>query len=121
MEILVVAVLGLIVFGPDKLPEIARTVGGLIKQFRAMAEDAKHEFTEGFEIGDEPDDEDDDDHDGKGARSKDDESSEEADEPEPEDAAAGDGSDNGRRQTSEHPEADVIRGERDQPGRSEGI
>lgn len=116
MEILVVAVLGLIVFGPDKLPEIARTVGGLIKQFRAMAEDAKHEFTDGFEIGDEPDDDDEDD---KGARSKDGDSSDQADEPEPDDAAASDGSDNGRRKSSEHPVAGVIKDERKQPGRSE--
>lgn len=119
MEILVVAVLGLIVFGPDKLPEIARTVGGLIKQFRAMAEDAKHEFTDGFEIGDEPDDDDEDD---KGARSKDGDSSDqadEADEAEAVDAAASDGSDNGRRKSSEHPVAGVIKVERKQPGRSE--
>jgi Tat protein translocase TatB subunit len=117
MEILVVAVLGLIVFGPDKLPEIARTVGGLIKQFRAMAEDAKHEFTDGFEIGDEPDD--DDDEDDKGARSKDGDSSDQADEAEAVDAAASDGSDNGRRKSSEHPVAGVIEVERKQPGRSE--
>ena len=55
MEIMVVAVLALIVFGPDKLPEIARTVGGFMKQLRAMADDVKQEFSE-FEVGDEPDD-----------------------------------------------------------------
>lgn len=52
---MVVAVLALIVFGPDKLPEIARTVGGFMKQLRAMADDVKQEFSE-FEVGDEPDD-----------------------------------------------------------------
>ena len=55
MEIMVVGVLALIVFGPDKLPEIARTVGGFMKQLRAMADDVKQEFSE-FEVGDEPDD-----------------------------------------------------------------
>ncbi|MGH2699310.1 MAG: Sec-independent protein translocase protein TatB [Actinomycetota bacterium] len=56
MEILVVGVLALIVFGPDKLPEIARTVGGFIKQMRAMADDVKQEFSD-FDVEDEPDDE----------------------------------------------------------------
>jgi Tat protein translocase TatB subunit len=55
MEIMVVGVLALIVFGPDKLPEIARTLGGFMKQLRAMADDVKQEFSE-FEVGDEPDD-----------------------------------------------------------------
>jgi Tat protein translocase TatB subunit len=55
MEIMVVSVLALIVFGPDKLPEIARTVGGFIKQLRAMADDVKQEFSD-FQVGDEPDD-----------------------------------------------------------------
>jgi sec-independent protein translocase protein TatB len=58
MEIMVVSVLALIVFGPDKLPEIARTVGGFLKQLRAMADDVKSEFADGFEVEDEPDDED---------------------------------------------------------------
>jgi sec-independent protein translocase protein TatB len=57
MEILVVGVLALIVFGPNKLPEIARTVGGFLKQVRAMADDVKQEFSEGFEVEDEPGDE----------------------------------------------------------------
>ena len=52
---MVVGVLALIVFGPDKLPEIARTLGGFMKQLRAMADDVKQEFSE-FEVGDEPDD-----------------------------------------------------------------
>jgi len=55
---MVVSVLALIVFGPDKLPEIARTVGGFIKQLRAMADDVKQEFSDGFDVEDEPDDDD---------------------------------------------------------------
>jgi Tat protein translocase TatB subunit len=56
MEIMVVSVLALIVFGPDKLPEIARTVGGFMKQLRAMADDVKQEFSDSFDVEDEPDD-----------------------------------------------------------------
>ena len=58
MEILVVSVLGLIVFGPEKLPDIARTVGAFMRQLRSMADDVKQEFSDGLEVADEPDDED---------------------------------------------------------------
>jgi len=44
LEILVVAVLALLVFGPDKLPEIARTVGKTLSQLKHMAADAKSQF-----------------------------------------------------------------------------
>lgn len=44
MEILVVGVLALLVFGPDKLPEMARTVGKTFHQFKRMAADAKSQF-----------------------------------------------------------------------------
>jgi sec-independent protein translocase protein TatB len=57
LEILVVSVLGLIVFGPDKLPEIARTIGAFMRQVRSMAEDVKQEFSDGFDVADEPEDE----------------------------------------------------------------
>jgi Tat protein translocase TatB subunit len=57
MEILVVSVLGLIVFGPDKLPEIARTVGAFFRQVQSMAEEVKQEFSDGLDVSDEPEDE----------------------------------------------------------------
>ena len=44
MEILVVAALALIVFGPEKLPEIARTVGRTASQLRRMANEVRAEF-----------------------------------------------------------------------------
>ena len=44
MEILVVGVLALLVFGPDKLPDMARTTGKTFRQFKRMAADAKSQF-----------------------------------------------------------------------------
>jgi sec-independent protein translocase protein TatB len=118
MEILVVGVLALIVFGPDKLPEIARTVGGFIKQVRAMADDVKQEFTEGFEVEDEPDDEEvaalagDDDSDV--ARLDEDEPTKPADERSSDSSETTDGG------TTEHPVAGAIEAERETSRRAEG-
>ena len=44
LEILIVAVLALIVFGPDKLPDMARSVGKGVVQLKRMAADVKSEF-----------------------------------------------------------------------------
>ena len=44
LEVLVVGVLALIVFGPDKLPEMARSVGRGVVQLKRMASDVKSEF-----------------------------------------------------------------------------
>lgn len=44
LEILIVAVLALIVFGPERLPEIGRSVGKALNQMKAMASDVKSEF-----------------------------------------------------------------------------
>ena len=44
LEILIVGFLALLVFGPDKLPEMARSVGKGLKQLKSMASDAKSEF-----------------------------------------------------------------------------
>jgi Tat protein translocase TatB subunit len=49
MEILVVALVALIVFGPEKLPEIARTLGKATSELRRMADDVKTEFESGFD------------------------------------------------------------------------
>ena len=48
-----VAAIALIVFGPQKLPEIARTVGRFLNQLRSMANEVKTEFSAGLE-DDEP-------------------------------------------------------------------
>jgi Tat protein translocase TatB subunit len=58
MEIMLVMVLALIVYGPEKLPEIARTVGKTLADFRRVVDDAKGEFEAGlhFDEEDEPSD-----------------------------------------------------------------
>lgn len=59
LEILVVAVIALIVFGPQRLPEIARTVGKTLAQLRRMAADVRSEFESGMDmdtVADEPED-----------------------------------------------------------------
>lgn len=53
LEILVIAVIALVVFGPDKLPEIARQVGRTATELRRMATEVKDEFDHGFDM-DEP-------------------------------------------------------------------
>lgn len=44
LEILIVGVIALIVFGPEKLPEMARSVGKGVVQLKRMASDVKSEF-----------------------------------------------------------------------------
>ena len=44
MEILVVGILALMVFGPEKLPDMARSVGRVLSQVKTMASEAKSEF-----------------------------------------------------------------------------
>ena len=48
-EILMIGMVGVIVFGPDKLPDLARQAGRFIRTVRRMAENAKNDL--GREIG----------------------------------------------------------------------
>jgi sec-independent protein translocase protein TatB len=48
-EIAVIMVVALLVFGPEKLPELARQAGGFVRTVRKMADSAKDDF--GREIG----------------------------------------------------------------------
>jgi sec-independent protein translocase protein TatB len=48
-EIGVILVVALLVFGPDKLPEIAKQAGGFVRTLRQMADSAKNDL--GREIG----------------------------------------------------------------------
>jgi Tat protein translocase TatB subunit len=58
LELLFVGILALIVFGPQKLPEIARTVGRAMTELRRMASEVRSEFEVGLDdVEDEPDDE----------------------------------------------------------------
>ena len=54
LEIFIVAAIALIVFGPQKLPEIARTIGRFMSEVRRMASEVKSEFDAGLEDDDEP-------------------------------------------------------------------
>ena len=44
LEILVVAVVALIVFGPEKLPEIGRKIGNFLAGVRRMSTEMRSEF-----------------------------------------------------------------------------
>lgn len=48
---MVVAIVALIVFGPQRLPEIARTVGRTISELRRQASDIRAEFESGLDDG----------------------------------------------------------------------
>jgi Tat protein translocase TatB subunit len=50
LEILVVAVVALIVFGPEKLPEIARSLGKAASELRRVASEARSEFETGLRV-----------------------------------------------------------------------
>ena len=54
LEILIVGAIALIVFGPQKLPEIARTVGNFLNHLRSMANEVRSEFSAGLEDLNEP-------------------------------------------------------------------
>ena len=53
LEIIMIAAIALIVFGPQKLPEVARTVGRFMNQMRQMAAEVKSEFSAGLDSDDE--------------------------------------------------------------------
>lgn len=55
LEVLMVSVIALIVFGPHRLPEIARQIGKALAEFRNQASDIRAEFESGLEVDDEPD------------------------------------------------------------------
>ena len=61
MELLVVAMVALIVFGPEKLPDMARKAGSFIADLRRMATDVRSEFDDVRGELDMDDDDDDDD------------------------------------------------------------
>lgn len=49
-EILVIAVVALLVFGPDRLPEVARTAGRVIARLRSETQRNLNEFRQAAEI-----------------------------------------------------------------------
>lgn len=50
LEILVLTVIALIVFGPQRLPEIGRTIGKTLAELRRMASDVRSEFETGMNL-----------------------------------------------------------------------
>lgn len=52
LEILTVAVLALVVFGPQRLPEIARNIGKAINEVRRMSAEMKSELHDGMSATD---------------------------------------------------------------------
>jgi len=47
-KLLVLAVIALVVFGPDELPKIASQAGRVLRDLRKIAEDAKNDLREGL-------------------------------------------------------------------------
>ena len=47
-KLLVLAVIGLVIFGPDQLPKMARQIGGMLRELRRVADKAKADLTEGL-------------------------------------------------------------------------
>lgn len=43
-ELLVIAFVAILVFGPDKLPELARQAGNMLRQLRTLATNARDEI-----------------------------------------------------------------------------
>lgn len=56
LELLVIGVIALIVFGPDKLPGMARNAGKVLHELRRAASDVRSEISSGLQ-DDEPLDE----------------------------------------------------------------
>ena len=54
LEVFIVAAVALIVFGPQKLPEIARMIGRFMSEMRRMAGEVKSEWEAGLEDDDAP-------------------------------------------------------------------
>ena len=56
IEILVIIMVALVVFGPEKLPQIARQIGRAASELRRMASEVKDEFQDSLDLNldDEP-------------------------------------------------------------------
>jgi sec-independent protein translocase protein TatA len=55
LEVLMFGMIALIVFGPRRLPEIARSIGKSLAELRKQARDIRAEFEEGLDADDPPD------------------------------------------------------------------
>lgn len=53
-ELIVIAVIALVVLGPDRLPEMARVVGKAMRDLRETGREMRDEFSSGLTGEDEP-------------------------------------------------------------------
>ena len=51
-ELLVILVIALLIFGPRKLPELGRTIGGALSEFRRASNDIKRSLEEELTLED---------------------------------------------------------------------
>ena len=49
MEMITLAIFALLIFGPQKLPEIARTAGKVLREIRSATNELSEELKAGFE------------------------------------------------------------------------
>ena len=54
LELLLILGLALVVFGPDKLPEIARQVGKTVAEIRRVSSEVTGELQRGLQLEDDP-------------------------------------------------------------------
>ena len=53
-EILVILLVALLIFGPRKLPELGRSLGQSIREFKRGAQEIREELKKSIEVKDEP-------------------------------------------------------------------
>lgn len=53
-EILVILLVALLIFGPRKLPELGRSLGQSIREFKRGAQEIREELEKSIEVKDEP-------------------------------------------------------------------
>jgi sec-independent protein translocase protein TatA len=56
-ELIVICLVALIVVGPKRLPELGRTIGKSLREFRKASDDLKQQFEFGIDDDDFPDEE----------------------------------------------------------------
>jgi sec-independent protein translocase protein TatA len=53
-ELLLILVIALMIFGPKRLPEIGRTIGKSLREFRRASDEVRGEFARALEVDDQP-------------------------------------------------------------------
>lgn len=52
-ELIIILIIALLIFGPKKLPELGRSLGRGIKEFRSATNEVKEQVKEGFVVEEE--------------------------------------------------------------------